>query len=210
MPSRAASASSAAASPIRSRATICEGPQVNEFESARICRRPSRSSIPSGSPCRTASAWRRASGCRALREELRCPPCWNTSPIAGATARPSATCRAIAYFAGHGYAAVRVDMRGSGDSDGLLADEYLAQEHDDALDVIAWLARQPWCNGKVGMMGISWGGFNALQVAARRPPALKADHRRPRHRRPLCRRLHYMGGGAAARQSLLGLHHAGL
>ena len=78
------------------------------------------------------------------------------------------------YFAGHGYAAIRVDMRGSGESDGLLLGEYLQQEHDDALDVIAWLAAQPWCSGAVGMMGKSWGGFNALQVAARRPPALKA------------------------------------
>ena len=78
------------------------------------------------------------------------------------------------YFAGHGYAALRVDMRGSGDSDGVLLDEYLKQEQDDALEVIAWIAAQPWCSGQVGMMGISWGGFNALQVAARRPPALKA------------------------------------
>jgi uncharacterized protein len=78
------------------------------------------------------------------------------------------------YLAGHGYAGVRVDIRGSGESDGLLSDEYTEQEHDDALEVIEWLAAQPWCNGAVGMMGISWGGFNALQVAARRPPALKA------------------------------------
>ena len=78
------------------------------------------------------------------------------------------------YFAGHGYASVRVDIRGSGDSDGLLLDEYLPQEQQDALEVIEWLASQPWCTGKVGMMGISWGGFNSLQVAAHRPPALKA------------------------------------
>jgi len=78
------------------------------------------------------------------------------------------------YLAGHGYASVRVDLRGSGESDGLLFDEYAQQEQDDALEVIAWLARQSWCSGAVGMMGISWGGFNALQVAARRPPALKA------------------------------------
>jgi predicted acyl esterase len=78
------------------------------------------------------------------------------------------------YFAGHGYASVRVDLRGSGESDGLLFDEYAQQEQDDALEVIAWLARQSWCSGAVGMMGISRGGFNALQVAARRPPALKA------------------------------------
>jgi len=78
------------------------------------------------------------------------------------------------YLAGHGYASVRVDMRGSGDSDGSLLDEYLPQEQLDAVEVIEWLARQPWCSGTVGMFGISWGGFNALQVAARQPPALKA------------------------------------
>jgi len=78
------------------------------------------------------------------------------------------------FFAGAGYAAIRVDMRGSGDSDGLLDDEYLKLEQDDALEVIAWIAAQPWCSGRVGMMGKSWGGFNALQVAARRPPALVA------------------------------------
>src|SRR5690625_2471075 len=71
------------------------------------------------------------------------------------------------YFAGHGYASVRVDMRGSGDSDGLLLDEYLKQEQDDAIEVIEWLGQQPWCTGAVGMIGKSWGGFNGLQVAAR-------------------------------------------
>ncbi|MBB3142671.1 CocE/NonD family hydrolase [Halomonas organivorans] len=78
------------------------------------------------------------------------------------------------YFAGHGYACVRLDLRGSGDSEGLLLDEYLPQELDDAVEAIAWLVDQPWCSGEVGMMGISWGGFNALQVAALRPAALKA------------------------------------
>jgi predicted acyl esterase len=78
------------------------------------------------------------------------------------------------YLAGHGYAGVRVDLRGCGESGGLLFDEYATQEQDDGVEVIAWLAAQPWCNGAVGMMGISWGGFNGLQVAARRPPALKA------------------------------------
>lgn len=78
------------------------------------------------------------------------------------------------YFAGHGYAAIRVDQRGSGDSDGLMHDEYAQQEQDDAVEVIDWISRQPWCSGNVGMMGKSWGGFNCLQVAALRPPALKA------------------------------------
>ena len=78
------------------------------------------------------------------------------------------------YLAGHGYACLRLDIRGSGDSEGVIHDEYSKQEQDDAVEAIAWLAAQSWCDGKVGMMGISWGGFNGLQVAARRPPALKA------------------------------------
>ncbi len=78
------------------------------------------------------------------------------------------------YLAGHGYAAVRVDIRGTGDSDGLMLDEYDLPEIHDGAKVIAWLARQPWCNGRVGMWGISWGGINTLEVAALRPPALQA------------------------------------
>jgi uncharacterized protein len=78
------------------------------------------------------------------------------------------------YMAGHGYACVRVDLRGSGDSEDVLTDEYLEQELRDAEEVLAWIADQPWCSGRTGMMGISWGGFNALQVAARQPPSLGA------------------------------------
>ncbi|MER9977184.1 CocE/NonD family hydrolase [Mesorhizobium sp. M0085] len=78
------------------------------------------------------------------------------------------------YYAGHGYAGVRVDLRGTGESDGVLTDEYAKQEQDDCLEVLAWLAKQPWCSGACGMIGISWGGFNGLQVAARQPPELKA------------------------------------
>ena len=73
-----------------------------------------------------------------------------------------------------GFAGVRVDLRGTGDSDGHFDDEYSETELSDAEATIAWIAAQPWCNGRVGMMGISWGGFNALQVAARQPPALGA------------------------------------
>ena len=76
-----------------------------------------------------------------------------------------------AYFAGHGYAVLRVDLRGSGESDGLLHDEYLPQEQEDALEVLRWIAAQPWSTGAVGMFGISWGGFNGLQVAAHAPPS---------------------------------------
>src|SRR5208282_895877 len=80
-----------------------------------------------------------------------------------------------AYFARHGYVGARVDIRGFGNSGGLQPTrEYSAQEQQDGERVIAWLARQPWSNGNVGMLGISWGGFNSIQMAMRRPPALKA------------------------------------
>ena len=70
----------------------------------------------------------------------------------------------------------------------MLADEYLQQELDDACEVIAWIARQPWCTGAVGMMGKSWGGFNALQIGGAAPAGAEGDHHRLLDRRPLCRR----------------------
>ena len=78
------------------------------------------------------------------------------------------------WFAAQGYACLRVDRRGCGDSEGLYDDEYSEQELQDGVDLIAWIADQPWCSGKVGMQGISWGGFNSVQIAARAPEALKA------------------------------------
>ena len=77
-------------------------------------------------------------------------------------------------FAAAGIAGVRVDIRGSGESDGVIDGEYTPRELADGCELIAWIAAQPWSNGSVGMMGISWGGFNCLQVAALRPKALKA------------------------------------
>jgi uncharacterized protein len=78
------------------------------------------------------------------------------------------------YLAGYGYGCVRVDIRGSGESDGVLLDEYLEVELSDGEEVLAWMAEQPWCDGRVGIIGKSWGGFNGLQLAARRPPELGA------------------------------------
>ena len=106
------------------------------------------------------------------------------------------------YLAGHGYGAVRVDQRGSGNSDGLLKDEYLPQEQADACEVIAWLARQPWCTGSVGMYGKSWGGFNALQVAAHRPPALKAVISAYSTDDRYADDVHYMGGCVLGHEAL--------
>ncbi|MGW3105505.1 CocE/NonD family hydrolase [Streptomyces sp. NPDC001100] len=102
------------------------------------------------------------------------------------------------WYAGHGYASVRVDVRGHGNSEGAPGDEYDAQELADGVEVVNWLAAQPWCTGKVGMFGISWGGFNSLQIAALAPEPLKAivtvcstDDRYDND-------VHYMGGSALA------------
>ncbi|WP_160268217.1 CocE/NonD family hydrolase [Bifidobacterium biavatii] len=106
----------------------------------------------------------------------------------------------FAYVAKHGYACVRLDLRGSGDSEGVLDDEYSPREQLDICEAIEWLASQEWCTGNVGMTGISWSGFNSLQVASHTPEHLKAiittcstDDRYDND-------VHYMGG------SLLGFY----
>ena len=78
------------------------------------------------------------------------------------------------FFAAAGYACVRVDIAGTGDSDGMFDDEYSEQELSDGEEVLAWIAEQDWCDGNIGMIGISWGGFNGLQLAFRQPKSLKA------------------------------------
>ncbi|AXE79515.1 CocE/NonD family hydrolase [Streptomyces atratus] len=102
------------------------------------------------------------------------------------------------WYAGHGYASVRVDVRGHGNSEGMPGDEYDATELADGVAVIHWLAEQEWCSGRVGMFGISWGGFNSLQIAALAPEPLKAvvtvcstDDRYDND-------VHYMGGAVLA------------
>ena len=97
-------------------------------------------------------------------------------------------------FTNAGYAGVRVDIAGNGDSDGYLADEYLEDELASGEEVIEWIAAQTWCNGAVGMIGISWGGFNGLQIAMRRPPALKAIVTACSTDDRYQRETHYIGG----------------
>jgi len=78
------------------------------------------------------------------------------------------------WLAARGYAFCRLDVRGTGSSPGIALDEYTARETQDGVETVAWLAAQPWSSGNIGMWGISYGGFTAIQVAKRRPPALKA------------------------------------
>ncbi len=79
-----------------------------------------------------------------------------------------------AWFAERGFVGVMLDVRGTGGSGGRTDDEYTLTEQLDGCDAIAWLAAQPWCNGRVGMFGTSYGGFNSIQIAMHRPPALRA------------------------------------
>jgi hypothetical protein len=97
-------------------------------------------------------------------------------------------------FAAEGYACLRVDIAGSGDSDGRFDDEYSEQELSDGEAVLEWIAAQPWSSGNVGMIGISWGGFNGLQMAYRRPEALKAVVSVASTVDRYADDIHYMGG----------------
>ena len=82
--------------------------------------------------------------------------------------------RTHSYLARKGYVGVRLDVRGTGASEGIAQDEYTAQEQEDCLQALAWLATQPWCTGNLGMWGSSYGGIAALQTAMHAPPPLKA------------------------------------
>ena len=97
-------------------------------------------------------------------------------------------------FAEAGYACVRVDIAGTGDSEGNFDDEYSEQELSDGENVLSWISGQDWCDNNIGMIGISWGGFNGLQLAYRRPPALKAVVSVASTVDRYADDIHYMGG----------------
>src|SRR5262249_34030669 len=67
------------------------------------------------------------------------------------------------YFAERGFIGVRLDVRGTGGSEGVNTDEYMPIEQQDGFEAVEWCARQPWSNGAVGMFGTSYGGFTCIQ-----------------------------------------------
>lgn len=99
-----------------------------------------------------------------------------------------------AYYAGRGYASLRIDVRGTGTSQGQITDEYTLRERMDLAEVIAWLASQPWCSGRVGMTGSSWSGFSAVQAAGMNIPALGGVIVMNASERRFTDDAHYMGG----------------
>ena len=102
------------------------------------------------------------------------------------------------YFAARGYAFCRLDIRGTGSSPGIALDEYTVTETQDGYDAVEWLAAQPWCSGAVGMWGISYGGFTAIQVAKLRPPHLRAIVPMYATDDRYLDDVHYVGGCATA------------
>ena len=102
------------------------------------------------------------------------------------------------YLTEAGIAGVRLDIRGTGASEGVISDEYTAEEMADATEIIGWVAAQAWCNGNVGMWGISWGGFSALQTAMLQPPALKAIVAVHATHDRFATDVHYTGGSIQA------------
>lgn len=108
------------------------------------------------------------------RPETRFPAILEMIPYGKDNWRRGADMTRGEWFAARGYALCRVDVRGTGSSGGVALDEYTADETRDGYDAVEWLAAQPWCDGNVAMWGISYGGFTAIQVAALRPPHLRA------------------------------------
>jgi hypothetical protein len=107
-----------------------------------------------------------------------------------------------AYLAQRGFAGVRIDIRGTGASTGIIEDEYTPREQEDTLAVFRWLEKQQWCSGKLGMWGVSWGGFSALQTAMLRPPQLAAIAPvHATHDRFACD-VHYIGGALHAQEQV--------
>ena len=107
-----------------------------------------------------------------------------------------------AYLASRGIAGVRIDIRGTGASTGIIENEYTGQEQEDNVAIMEWLADQDWCTGELGMWGISWGGFSALQTAMLRPPHLKAIVPMHATHDRFASDVHYTGGSLHAAEQV--------
>ena len=166
---------------LRPWATIRAGRESRRAATARSQRDPARAGRQARQErpdpdVRTASAWRptctsRTTAATTSRRRRRCPWSSTTSRTARTSSNPASAPHYL-YLARHGYILARIDIRGTGASEEITTDEYTIEEQTDGAAAIEWIAAQPWCDGHVNMMGISYGGFTALQVASHRPPHL--------------------------------------
>ncbi len=120
----------------------------------------------------SANIWRPVASPDARRD--RFPAILEMIPYGKDNWRRNADVTRGEWFAARGFALCRLDVRGTGSSGGIAMDEYTADETRDGYDAVEWLAAQPWCDGAIGMWGISYGGFTSIQVAMLRPPHLRA------------------------------------
>ena len=138
---------------------VCS-PEEHQIQTSNACRVPTRSGLELG------ATLTRPTG------EGRFPVLvWYDPYRSGADGAASSMAQ---YFARRGYVYVNLNVRGTGNSQGVSRDEYMVEETQDGYDAVEWLASQPWSSGRVGQLGSSYSGFNTLQVAALAPPALKA------------------------------------
>lgn len=146
--------------PIEMRVAVA-APQAPMFETRRVA-------MPDGTELSVCLSWPPGA-----RRGERFPVLFTTDPYSSACGHFGRAWYED-YVRG-GYVVAYAEVRGSGSSAGTFpSKEYSDEELNDAVTMIDWLARQPWSSGNVGMFGTSWSGFNALMIAARRPPALKA------------------------------------
>lgn len=123
---------------------------------------------------------RLSDGCRMavalwIPEGPPAPAILNMSPYGKKDMNAAGDEALFGYFTRHGYAGIRADMRGNGESTGHLAGKGSQPEWDDVCEILAWIAAQPWCDGNIGMWGFSWGGIEAFYTGVfRKPPQLKA------------------------------------
>ncbi len=114
-------------------------------------------------------------GCRIalslwLPEGDPAPAILNVSPYGKKDMNAAGDEALFGYFAQHGYAGVRADLRGNGESTGQLLNMGAQPEWNDVCEILAWIETQPWCDGNVGMWGFSWGGIEAFSTAAFKQP----------------------------------------
>jgi putative CocE/NonD family hydrolase len=141
----------------------------HEVETVWDARIPARDGIEL-----SANLWLPRPSARNAGEQARFPAVLEMIPYGKDNWRRNADIARGTYLAQRGYALCRVDVRGTGSSGGIALDEYTEAETLDGFDAVEWLAAQPWCDGAVGMWGISYGAFTSIQVAKLRPPHLRA------------------------------------